>query len=86
MTFPTIISTIQKNSRETVRVALDEFRGVQLIDIRVVVDGHSGVPVPTKKGVNLKIELLPELVAALQAAELEARRLGLLTEPARAVA
>jgi hypothetical protein len=60
----------------------NEFRGVQLIDIRVLVqlDEQSAIPVPTKKGVSLRVELLPELVAALQAAEAEARQRGLLID------
>jgi Transcriptional Coactivator p15 (PC4) len=61
MNAPAVIATIAKNARESVRVALDEYRGVRLIDIRVIVplDGQTGVLVPTKKGIALKIELLP---------------------------
>jgi Transcriptional Coactivator p15 (PC4) len=82
MTSPVVISIIAKNNRESVRIALDEFRGLNLIDIRVVakLDDPSGGLVPTKKGVSLKIERLPELVAALQAAEAEARERGLLID------
>jgi hypothetical protein len=41
-------------------------------------DDPSGGLVPTKKGISLKVERLPELIAALQAAEAEARNRGLL--------
>ena len=34
---PLIIATLTKNARESVRVALDEFRGHNLLDVRVVV-------------------------------------------------
>jgi hypothetical protein len=80
MTAPTVIATIPKNSREWVRVALDEYRGVNLIDVRVLVElnPETGLPVPTKKGVSLKVEKLPTLIEALRDAEVEARRLGLL--------
>jgi hypothetical protein len=39
----------------------------------------SGGQVPTKKGVSLKVERLPELIAALKAAEAEARNRVSLT-------
>jgi hypothetical protein len=35
MASPTIICAISKNTRESVRVALDQYRGMQLVDIRV---------------------------------------------------
>jgi hypothetical protein len=88
MTSPTIISIIPKNSRESVRVALDEYRGINLVDIRVMVElnPETGLPVPTKKGVSLKIERLPDLLAALHDAEDEARKRGLLVEIEKEVA
>jgi transcriptional coactivator p15 (PC4) len=80
MSTATVIATIPKNSREWVRVALDEYRGVNLIDIRVLVElnPETGLPIPTKKGVSLKVEKLPELIAALNDALVEAQRQGLL--------
>jgi Transcriptional Coactivator p15 (PC4) len=80
MTSPIVIRLIAKNSRECVRIALDEFRGLDLIDIRVLakLDDPSGGLVPTKKGVSLKVERLPELIAGLQAAAVEARQRDLL--------
>jgi hypothetical protein len=36
MTSPTVIAVLAKNSRESVRIALDEFRGLHLIDVRVL--------------------------------------------------
>jgi hypothetical protein len=82
MTSPVVMSVIPKNAHESVRVALDHYRGVDLVDIRVLanVNDPSGGQVPTKKGVSLKIERLPELLAALQAAEAEARERGLLID------
>ncbi|MGC2410954.1 MAG: transcriptional coactivator p15/PC4 family protein [Methyloceanibacter sp.] len=79
MNAPLVIATIAKNSREMVRIALDEFRGVKLVDIRVMaqMNDPSGQSVPTKKGISLRIELLGELIAALRNAEAEAQRLGL---------
>jgi hypothetical protein len=65
MSGPTIIATLEKNSRESVRIALDEYRGVSLVDVRVMAPAidPTGLPIPTKKGIALRIELLPELVS-----------------------
>jgi hypothetical protein len=78
----TVVATIPKNSREWVRVALDNYRGVELIDVRVLVElnQETGLPVPTKKGVSLKVEKLPLLINALQDALAEAQRRGLIGE------
>lgn len=74
-------AVIPKNSREEVRVSLDEFGGHQLVDVRVYADFNTG-PVetrgPTKKGVALAVERLPDLIAALEAARTEAIARGLL--------
>lgn len=89
MTTPaTVIATIPKNSRDWVRIALDEYRGVQLVDIRVLVEltQETGLPIPTKKGVSLKVEKLPVLIDALNDALIEARRRGLICEEERAAA
>jgi hypothetical protein len=88
MSSATVIATIAKNSNETVRIPLDEWRGCPLIDVRIVVplNRETGVLVPTKKGVSLKVERLPELIAALNDALVEARRLGLIESEVNAAA
>lgn len=78
---PEPIAIVEKNSREDVRVSLDEFHGVQLIDVRTFADFKAGAVEsrgPTKKGVSLNIARLPALIAGLEAARDEARRRGLL--------
>ena len=81
---PTIIAIIPKNARESIRVALDQFAGLDLIDIRVLAHGSDGESEAklTKKGVSLRIAKLPELIVALQDAVTEARRRGLLSAEA----
>lgn len=59
-----VVATLEKNSRESVVVALSTFNGHDLIDIRIFVDGDDG-PLPTRKGVSLRIGQLPELIRAL---------------------
>jgi hypothetical protein len=76
-----VIGTISKNTLEEIRVSLDEFRGVALLDVRIFADftgaDHDNKR-PTKKGISLKIAKLPELLQALREAEAEAIRRGLL--------
>ncbi|WP_336042567.1 transcriptional coactivator p15/PC4 family protein [Pseudooceanicola nanhaiensis] len=74
----TAIATIKKNSREELRVTLDEFRGHHLVNVRVFYDAGDGEMKPGKQGIAVKVELLRELLAALDAAEKSARQAGLL--------
>jgi hypothetical protein len=80
MSAPTIVRELTKNRRETLRIALDRYQGVDLLDIRVCVDltESSGIQTPTKKGVSVRVDLLPDLIEALCDAETRARELGLL--------
>ncbi len=58
------------SGREHLRVALDEFKGHELVDIRVTVQlsESSGVRTPTSKGVAFNRELLPQVLGALMQA------------------
>jgi hypothetical protein len=80
MSAPITVKVLEKNARERVRISLDRYRGVDLIDVRVTVElsSSSGTWVPTAKGLSLRIEQLADLIEALQAAEAEARTRGLL--------
>jgi len=62
-----------------VRVSRSTFRGRERLDVRHFFEARPGDPDtrrPTKKGVNLPLELLPQLLAALHAIEREAIRDG----------
>ena len=75
----TIIASIAKNKRETLQVELAEFKGHKLIGLRIYVPAADGSGLkPTAKGVTLSIALLPAILAALQQAEQEAKRQGLI--------
>jgi len=77
----TIIATIPKNAAEKVVIALEEFRGHHLVDLRVYAAYDStGEARATKKGVSLQVAHLPSLIEALQDAAAEARRRGLLPD------
>uniref|UniRef100_UPI003B5184F1 transcriptional coactivator p15/PC4 family protein n=1 Tax=Roseovarius indicus TaxID=540747 RepID=UPI003B5184F1 len=74
----THIATIRKNAREDLRVTLEEFRGHQLLSLRIWFDAEDGEQRPGKQGVAIRLDLLPHLRKALSDAEQEARKSGFL--------
>lgn len=77
---PLVIATFAKNRKETLRVALDQYQGHNLLDVRAMVQlaDHADTLTPTAKGVSLNVALIPELRAALAEAETKAREMGWL--------
>ena len=71
MTASTLIATVTKNNMEEVRVSLTTFNGFNLIDIRTYARlvGACGELMPTKRGICLGRDRLPDLIAALRTAE-----------------
>ena len=65
-----ICATIPRKMKvtEIVRVSLSHFKGYDLVDIRVWVEGYGGVTRPTKQGISIRREQLPELQQAIDAA------------------
>jgi hypothetical protein len=64
------IAVFQKNKFQEVRVGIREFKGNDLVDIRIWTQTQ-GSPemVATAKGVAIKVALLPDLLKALQEVE-----------------
>jgi Transcriptional Coactivator p15 (PC4) len=60
-----LIATIQKNSREEIRIGRSEFKGHDLVSIRVWFEGEDGAMRPGKSGLAFRVELLSEVSAAL---------------------
>ena len=60
------------------RVSPGSYAGLMLVDVRTFMDLRDSVRRATKKGVSLKVERLPELIAALELAPAEAVTGGLL--------
>lgn len=56
---------IDKSETERVRVALNEFSGKMLLDIRTYYQAEDGEWRPTKKGVSLGADKLAELQESL---------------------
>ncbi len=67
-----VVKSIAKNKFQEVRVGIKEFKGINLIDLRVWTK-MQGVEdmVPTSKGVSLNVVLYPELKEAVLALEKE---------------
>ena len=60
---------VRKNQSEVIRVRPTEFKGYNLVDIRVWTEEEQGGEVvlkPTKRGICFKRELLPDVIQALQ--------------------
>ena len=76
-----LISSFEKNALEEVRVSLTEFKGHQLIDLRVYYLSADGESRPTKKGLALSIGLYHELKESLAKLEQVLKDRGLLEEP-----
>ena len=74
-----LIATIEKNSREEIRVSLDDWRGYDLVSVRVFYRRRDGEPLPTKKGITFDVKLLPEIIEVLEAARAAAIEEGCLT-------
>lgn len=67
-----ILTEFEKNSSEVVRVSSIEYHHNQYLDLRIWIAGDQGSKesrLPTKKGIRLHIELLPDLIQALQQAK-----------------
>ena len=73
-----VIASIRKNAREELRIGLSEFNGHQLANLRIWFTAEDGTMRPGNKGLAFKVAMLPEVIEALQSAEAEARRLGLV--------
>ena len=58
---------IKKNSRESIVISQTEFKGNDLVDMRIFFTNKDGDLSPTKKGLSIRLEKLDELVATLSA-------------------
>ncbi len=80
------IATIEKNQREQIVVALSEFEGqdgiFDKIDVRVFYNAGNDKMRPTRNGLSVPVQLLPELIEALEEAERQARAAGLIEDAA----
>jgi hypothetical protein len=60
------VATIRKNSREQLRVSIDDYRGHELLSFRVWFEAEDGSMRPGMQGLALRLELAPELLGAIR--------------------
>jgi len=60
---------IRKNKFSVIRVRRTNYEGNDLLDVRVFSEDMNGNATPTRKGISLQFERLPELLAALRKIE-----------------
>lgn len=71
MSNATIVARLRKSDDAEIRVTLDRYKGRAVVDVRVwFVPTGAHDFVPSRKGVTLDAERLPELADALEAARL----------------
>lgn len=75
-----ILADIPRAARENLRIMLREKRGQLACELKVAERDARGVMRETPRGVRVPLVRLAETIAALQAAEREARCLGLIPE------
>jgi hypothetical protein len=63
-----LIHAFPKNPLEEIRVSLTVFKKKQYIDLRVYYKGDDGEYRPSKKGITVSLDLLPDLVEAIEKA------------------
>jgi hypothetical protein len=61
------VFSFKKNSMEEVRASLTDYKGKTYVDLRVFYRDEDAAWKPTKKGITLAPELLPELEQAIAA-------------------
>jgi hypothetical protein len=72
-----IVGQIEKNKREEIRVTLSNFKGHDLVGLRIWFKAGDDYK-PSSKGIALNVRILPQLIGMLEAAEKKAVELGVL--------
>ena len=64
-----VVSSFKRNPTEEVRATLKEFRGRRYLDLRIYYQDDQGEWKPTRKGVSLSTDFMPELKEAVLSLE-----------------
>ncbi len=76
-----LVTSFPKNKFEEVQVQIKEFKGYDLLDIRVYTSPKEGVEkIPTGKGLSINVSHFQELKKAILEAEVVLRENNLLNE------
>jgi len=60
------MTEIDKNSLEKIRIQRTKYKGKDLLDIRVFYEAENGEWKPSPKGITFKVELLEDIISALE--------------------
>ncbi len=60
-----VVASFEKNSREEVRVSVDEFRGRKIINVRVYYRSQAGDWAPGKQGIAMSVDRYRDLADAV---------------------
>jgi len=64
-----VVGTIDIRPDEHIKVSLKEFKGNEYVDMRIYFESDEDyIELPSKKGLTIKREFLPELITLLQKA------------------
>ena len=61
-----VVDSFKRNATEEVRATVRTYRGRQYMDMRIYYLDDAGEFKPTKKGINLSVDLLPELTRMVE--------------------
>ena len=65
-----LLATVRKNAREEIRVSRGDFKGHDIVGLRVwYQDRDTGEMRPGKDGLAFRVELVDEVIEALRAAK-----------------
>jgi hypothetical protein len=66
-----VVATFKRNPTEEVRAGIKEFKGRRYIDLRIYYMDDQGEWKPTRKGISLSTDFMPELKEAVGKLEAE---------------
>ena len=66
-----VVSSFKRNPTEEVRAGIKEFKSRRYIDLRIYYMDDQGEWKPTRKGISLATDFMPELKKAVGAIETE---------------
>ncbi len=72
-----IVGQIDKNKQQVIRVTLSNFKGHDLVGLRIWFKAGDDFK-PSSKGIAINVRVLPQLIGMLEAAEKKAVELGVL--------
>ncbi len=73
-----VVAQFEKNSKEEVRISIDDFHGRKLINLRVYYRSDGGQWLPGKQGLALSVDLYRDLADAVLKVGEELQSRGLI--------